>query len=106
MGLWSFLWEDKMLNNRYNKVVKSGKYRFHYHQARIYWYLFEDGTKQTEFWSYSTPIIVKLVDNLYMNDRRYSITTQRQKFRYIRENGLLMDKMELVNEDFLRQICL
>ena len=95
-----------MFNTKFCKVVSKGMKRFHYHQARIYWYIFDNGMKQTEFWSYSTPIIVKVGDNLYVNDRRYSVTTQRQKFRYVRENEIRLVDAEIVNENFLRQICM
>ena len=72
------------------EIVWRRKKRFHSHQANVREYEFSDGSKQTEFWSYSTPIVVKIGDTIYQNSQWYSVTTTRQKNRFLREIGWSM----------------
>lgn len=95
-----------MINRIYIKHEFIGKCRFHYHQATIYKYLYEDGVKQIEFWSYKTPIIVKVGRMIYFNPKKYSITTSKQTTRFCREYDIQKDNAEIVNEQELRNICI
>lgn len=92
-------------NRKYCKTVDFTKKRFHSHQARIYDYTLEDGVKQTEFWSYSTPMIVQVDGELYMNKKWYSSSTTRQVNRYCREYGINTSRAIKLDEYEIRALC-
>lgn len=94
-----------MINRAYMKAAFVCKGRFHYHNARIWQYQYEDGTRQTEFWSYSTPIVVMVGDKVFYNPHKYSVTTSRQTNRFLREHFIDIKKAEIVDEGQLRCLC-
>ena len=94
-----------MLNRLHLKAEEVRNHRFHSHQARIYEYQYSDGVKKLEFWSYSTPIIVKIGSEMYLNKEWYSMTTTRQTNRFCNEYGINKSDCRLLDEYEIRRIC-
>ena len=88
------------------RYVNHKSKRFHQCSATIHTYELEDGTKQIEFWSYSTPIIVEVGGKIYENNCSYSRTTAKQKSQYCSEYGIDLRNSEWRTEEELRAMCL
>ena len=98
--------ENSNMEFEKREIEYRSKKRFHSHHAIVYEYKFSDGTWQTEFWSYSTPILVKIGDSIYENSKWYSSTTTRQKNRFLRERDWDMSGKKLYEEYKLRNLCI
>lgn len=94
------------MNNRmYCKAELIRKRQFHRHNARFYTYEFEDGGRQIEFWSYSTPMIVRVDGQIYLNERWYSSSTTRQVNRFCGEYSWDLNTAIKVSPETIRQMC-
>lgn len=88
------------------RYVNCKKHKFHNCQATEYVYELEDERYQIEFWSYSTPMIVKVDGRTFRNNGYYSVTTAKQVSQYCAEEGINWDRAELRTEDELRSMCM
>lgn len=79
--------------------------RFRSCNASVYAYQLKDGSHQLEFWSYSTPMVIKIDDKVYMNNKRYSNSTSRQVSWFMSDYGISTRNMEYRTEYELRDMC-
>lgn len=88
------------------KYVSCKEYKFHSHNAKEKIFELENGGRQIEFWSYSTPMIIRVGGKMYMNENGYSNSTRRQVNRYMGEEGLRASNAIFMTEDEMRSLCL
>lgn len=81
-------------------------YRFHGHNAREHIFDLENGKQQIEFWSYSTPMIIRVDGQVYMNKNGYSNSTRRQVRRYLNEERINENRAIFMTEDEMRKLSL
>lgn len=81
-------------------------YRFHGHNAKEIVFNLENGKQQIEFWSYSTPMIIRVDGKVYMNKNGYSNSTRRQVNRYMGEEGIYASNAVFMTEDEMRRLSL
>lgn len=88
------------------KYVDYKTYRFHGHNAKEIVFNLENGKQQIEFWSYSTPMIIRVDGQVYMNNYRYSNSTARQVRRYLGEERINENRAIFMTEDEMRRLSL
>lgn len=88
------------------RYVDYKTYRFHGHNAKEIVFNLEDGKQQIEFWSYSTPMIIRVDGQVYMNNYQYSNSTTRQVRRYLGEERINEYRAIFMNEDEMRKLSL
>lgn len=88
------------------KYVSCKEYKFHSHHAKEKIFELENGGRQIEFWSYSTPMVIRVYGQVYMNKNGYSISTRRQVRRYLSEERINENRAIFMTEDEIRKLSL
>lgn len=88
------------------RYINHRSHRFHGHNASEHIFDLENGKQQIEFWSYSTPMIIRVDGQVYMNEHGYSNSTRRQVRRYLSEEGINEHRAIFMTEDEIRKLSL
>ena len=70
------------------KYRRISKERLRTMRAHIYEYELEDGTRQLEFWSYNTPMVICVGGRTFVNENTYSATTRKHLSAFDDDYGI------------------